>query len=376
MYHNAVLRVACGVALLLLRMPELCAVGPSSASTGASSASGSQYTPGACGAVRPRCSAHSDCGSPGCGYCWCFGTMPNNAKPNASVSCAHVADGTPMYGDAHRGYCDCAIPGPDGRYSGDCTGENNATLPRCGACSGLGARTWMPQGSRGGDLGCGGPPMPIEAEAAGRLQYLSIGDSVGTIIWYSGLNASLVDNSSNIYPYMPGINCGSTSEGANCIWEWLGADLERWDIISVNFGWHDTQETYSPQGIVKFKQQLANVTQVIMQTKAGRNKKLVWVSTNQLPDIPKCVQEGHARSAMIAELNQIAWEYLEPLGWTLVDLAAAGIAQCGPPSTWGMDKCPLANNQTDQTCNVHPTRAGGALYANLIANAVKKLAAE
>ena len=84
---------------------------------------------------------------------------------------------------------------------------------------------------------CGGPPIPIESDAKGRKQYLVIGDSVSGIYWMA-LNQTLT-NSSNVQAYAAPTNCGDSRNGAECIQEWVGADMMRWDIITYNFGMWD-----------------------------------------------------------------------------------------------------------------------------------------
>ena len=62
-----------------------------------------------------------------------------------------------------------------------------------------------------------------------------IGDSVSLKMW-GAVNATLLNSTTDIAPFHVPINGGPTSEGVHCISEWLGADLDRWDAISYNFG--------------------------------------------------------------------------------------------------------------------------------------------
>ena len=62
-----------------------------------------------------------------------------------------------------------------------------------------------------------------------------IGDSVSLKMW-NAVNNTLLNSTTDIAPFHVPINAGPTGEGVRCIAEWLGADPDRWDAITYNFG--------------------------------------------------------------------------------------------------------------------------------------------
>lgn len=147
---------------------------------------------------------------------------------------------------------------------------------------------------------CGGPPIPIEDYARGKAQYLMIGDSV-SLVYFAPVNDSL-SNSSNIQTYHPPINCGDTSRGQECIVEWLGADPDRWDVITYNFGMWNVGPSdcnlskradghYVDSGLDKYIAQLTNLTAVLQSTKAGRAGRVLFVNTSPTALVPECCDD-------------------------------------------------------------------------------------
>lgn len=159
------------------------------------------YVPGACGAVKKRCSTNADCPE-GCGLCWCFGLLTSLCHLVATylVSSANLTpvirilggcslpwtvdrpvEGCGVFIDLHhkqkRSVCQFRVDWEFSRLLGDAgstpnIGGPSALPPHCeqpyggdatrGFCSndtdsGQGAMCWEhPCGK------CGGPPIPIE----------------------------------------------------------------------------------------------------------------------------------------------------------------------------------------------------------------------
>jgi hypothetical protein len=63
---------------------------------------------------------------------------------------------------------------------------------------------------------------------------------------------------------------------------WIGSNLDRWDVISFNFGAWDTARQTSGAGgtpLPEYTQNLKNITEFLMTTKAGKTGKLIYVLT-------------------------------------------------------------------------------------------------
>jgi hypothetical protein len=259
---------------------------------------------------------------------------------------------------------------------------------------------------------CGGPPVPIEDYAKGKKQYLMIGDSV-SILYFEPVNATLT-NSTNIQAYHAPINCGPTRSGLSCITEWLGTAPDRWDAISYNFGmWNegptdcnltkDASGHYLDQSLDQYITQLTNITNVLMQTRAGKAGHVIWVNTNPTSLVPECCTDvspnksiapaqlgTHSCTKRIDVFNQAAKAMLAPMKPVvpIVDIYGWSVARCGSPYTWGYDcdiipqlnctsscgTCPdgtchdkkatcvsgqCTNCTNCDACQVHPTRFPG-----------------
>mmetsp|Transcript_10420 Transcript_10420/g.31358 ORF Transcript_10420/g.31358 Transcript_10420/m.31358 type:complete len:280 (+) Transcript_10420:71-910(+) len=195
--------------------------------------------------------------------------------------------------------------------------------------------------------------MSAPRYAAGRKQYLMIGDSVSGRYWMP-VNDSL-HNSSDIEPYHAPINCGPTGEGVECIQEWIGTDLDRWDIITYNFGmWNigaddcnltkNDSGAYLDPALEQYISDLANITEALLQTRAGRQKHVYFVTTNPTALVPECCSDPreqpgtvgtHSCTKRIAVFNQAAEALLTPMGVGLIDLYSWAVKRCGDPATWG-----------------------------------------
>lgn len=131
---------------------------------------------------------------------------------------------------------------------------------------------------------CGGPPTPPNSSLP---QYLAIGDSI-TYGQFKYLYSDLKDMAE---AHLVTRNVGPTGEGRKCIDIWVGEDLERWDVISYNFGAWDTARQPSGAGgtpLPTYVDNLRNITEILMKIKAGRNGKLIYVLTTPSANIKAC----------------------------------------------------------------------------------------
>jgi len=131
---------------------------------------------------------------------------------------------------------------------------------------------------------CGGPPFPALDWAKGKKQYLMIGDSVSLTMW-DAVNNTLLNSTHNIAPFHAPLNCGPTSSGVSCIAEWIGTDLDRWDVITYNFGmWNigpddctllkNKDGRYVDSALETYIWGLANITATLLKTRAGKTGKV------------------------------------------------------------------------------------------------------
>lgn len=280
------------------------------------------FVPGLCGTTKIPCTDDGACPS-GCGKCRCFNANgAGNPPPNCAMS----------YGGRTE--------------SGFCSNDTQSYAPS--------DQCWEhPCGV------CGGPPFPIQPYGAGKKQYLMIGDSV-SILTFGPLNETLL-NSTDVFPYHIPINGGDTAKGTSCIAEWIGADLNRWDAITYNFGmWNINQNScnltkwptgdYVDPGLQRYVAGLANITATLLQTKAAKNKALFFVNTNPTAWVPECCAmapprnggdggigplQTHSCTQRIDTFNQAAAAMLAPLEVEVIDIYGWSVARCGDPATWG-----------------------------------------
>jgi hypothetical protein len=202
-------------------------------------------------------------------------------------------------------------------------------------------------------------------------QHLLIGDSItdGQFPFVKTmLNATL---DSHLIP----INGGDTGEGQTCASVWA-QDLERWDIISYNFGaWDigssdcnltkDASGQYLDARLEEYISRLANITAQLKHTRAGRNGNLVFVLTTPSPDVPECCDDpkvspaGHFRAATGTHtcvkrtivFNEAARALLVQLGGIhILDLYAFVAQKCPTPYTYD---CSIQTMKKGDPCQVH-----------------------
>ena len=137
---------------------------------------------------------------------------------------------------------------------------------------------------------CGGPPNPPNTSLP---QYLAIGDS----ITYGQFPFIKADLEGTAEAHLVTRNAGPTGEGVKCVKVWVGSDLDRWDVISFNFGAWDTARQQSGAGgtsLPKYTDNLKNITDFLMTTKAGKKGKLIYVLTTPSANTKECCPANHS----------------------------------------------------------------------------------
>lgn len=146
---------------------------------------------------------------------------------------------------------------------------------------------------------CGGPPS---APNGSLPQYLAIGDS---ITW--GMFPHLKEDLASVADsHLVSKNAGPTGEGVQCVDVWVGEDLNRWDVISYNFGAWDTARQPSGAGgtpLTKYIDNLKNITDFLMKTKAGKMGRLVYVLTTPSANIKACCPANHSAGHDLGTLS-------------------------------------------------------------------------
>lgn len=298
------------------------------------------FIAGECGAVKQPCTSDADCPT-GCSQCRCF-----NAN-GASVGKTSTTECPLSYGGNIK--------------QGFCSNDTAVHLPDC----------WEhPCGQ------CGGPPFPIQEWAEGKKQYLMIGDSVSLKMW-NAVNNSLLNSTSNIAPFHIPINGGPTDKGVQCISEWLGTNLSRWDVITYNFGmWNIGPDDcslaqtkygrYIDSALETYIWGLANITATLTNTRAGKEGHVFFVNTNPTADVKECCTHWPhiGKSAYITEFhlgthscfqrtsiyNQAAAKLLRTYNVSIIDIYGWAVRRCGDPRGWnyGCDIIPQPNCTSPQ----------------------------
>ncbi len=205
-----------------------------------------------------------------------------------------------------------------------------------------------------------------------------IGDSVSLKMW-DAVNNSLLNSTTDVAPFHVPINAGPAGEGVRCIAEWLGADPDRWDVITYNFGmWNigpdDCNLTQSNYGryvdtaLETYIGGLANITATLIQTRAGKTGKVFFVNTNPTADVKECCTSSphepplakgmlgtHSCYQRTNIYNEAAAALVTPHNISVIDIYGWAVKRCGPPETWGYgcDIVPQPNcniPQPGQTC--------------------------
>ena len=139
---------------------------------------------------------------------------------------------------------------------------------------------------------CGGPPSPPNSSLP---QYLAIGDS----ITYGQFPFIKADLEGTCEAHLVTRNAGPTEEGVKCKEVWVGSDLDRWDVISFNFGAWDTARQTSGAGgtpLPEYAQNLKKITEFLVTTKAGKTGKLIYVLTTPSANTKECCPANHSCS--------------------------------------------------------------------------------
>ena len=79
-------------------------------------------------------------------------------------------------------------------------------------------------------------PGVYPAAEQGKTQYLVVGDSI-SMGYFPTLKTTLAATHQSVHA--PGNN-DNTNWGSRCIKGWLGPDPSRWDLITMNWGAHDS----------------------------------------------------------------------------------------------------------------------------------------
>lgn len=200
-------------------------------------------------------------------------------------------------------------------------------------------------------------------------QYLMIGDSITGGLW-PHINSSFYGTVDAVHDPR---NAGDSALGKQCVLDWVGKDLKRWDVISYNFGCWDTawnkgqKQTGVP--LDQYRWNLGNITEVLKLTGA----KLIYASTTPAPSIPDCCPNGihtlpktngtHPPSGglgvtdcpiVVDEYNAAAKEVVTKAGVQWLDLHGLVEQRCGKDYT----ECeiqPMGGGKpfNPHACNVH-----------------------
>ena len=183
------------------------------------------------------------------------------------------------------------------------------------------------------------------------------------------------------------INGGDTHEGVACASVWA-QDLERWDVVSFNFGAWDIGSTdcnatkdpttgqYKDEALRGYVSRLTNITAQLNRTRAARSGKLVYVLTTPAPQVPECCDDPaapasggsvprngtlgtHTCTKRTVVFNQAARELLEPMGVKILDLYSWVGKRC--PTPYGYN-CPIQTMKKGDPCQVHFDRPDGWRY--------------
>lgn len=124
-------------------------------------------------------------------------------------------------------------------------------------------------------------PGVYPAAEQGKTQYLVVGDSI-SMGYFPTLKTTLAATHQSVHA--PGNN-DNTNWGSRCIKGWLGPDPSRWDVITMNWGAHDSafpDNEHLPVPV--YTTLFANITAQLKQL--APKAKLFWVTTTPVPTDP------------------------------------------------------------------------------------------
>ena len=211
------------------------------------------------------------------------------------------------------------------------------------------------------DQDCGkGPAPPNKSHLP---QYLVIGDSIARGM-FPLLKIKLESIAeAHIIPGTP----ETAADGARCIKVWVGPNLDRWDVISFNFGLNDSIKT-TDKDIARYGLGIKNMTRYLMHTKAGRNGKLISILTTPTANTSCCpnttINTGlnhlndfpcpYTIKSYNSELSEVISYFSPPI--TIADLYSSVNLRCCYHHDCFFDSCNLYLNSS--TCPTNFTLQG------------------
>ena len=229
---------------------------------------------------------------------------------------------------------------------------------------------------------CGLEPAP--PNNSHLPQYLVIGDSTARGM-FPFLKTKLEDIAEpHIIPGTP----ETSKDGANCIKVWVGPNLDRWDVISFNFGLNDstkiTEHDYGP-GV-----NMGKIITHLMQTKAGKHRKLILILTIPTSNTSCCntttnnsmhlVHLGPADKLpcphTINSYNSLLYKVLQQFptdSITVDDLYAHINLYCCHHSDCYFDSCDIYQSSPNSTCSTNFTCDGWENIATSVSTTVKQV---
>lgn len=226
--------------------------------------------------------------------------------------------------------------------------------------------SWCSSPSPKADRTCSGPPdakdcgtLP-QANRTAKLQYAYWGDSVskGTFPIVSKLLGYEAFHPANNF----GGACGNVIKAHYCGDLWLnGADgvasARKWDLVTFNFGLHDTAHDAEFVDLEVYKRNLKEVAQQLQE----RAVRVFWISTTPVPNASALAMWSQGD---IPVYNAAAKEVMGKLNIPIVDLYSFVIEQCGGDEHYS--SCSGFQKQD----NVHFEKAGYMAMAQFIYDAV------
>ena len=223
---------------------------------------------------------------------------------------------------------------------------------------------------------CGKEPAP--PNNSHLPQYLVIGDSIarGMFPYLKRKLQGVVE--AHIISGKP----ETAADGARCIKVWVGPNLDRWDVISFNFGLQDSTKTRESD-IATYGINMNNITLYLTQTKAGKNGKLISVLTTPTANTSCCSNSTNTTNTgpnglpcpyTIKNYNDMIYKVMQYFhSITIEDLFSSVNLACCHHSECFFDYCDLYQSSNSSSCLTNFTREGWDRLANNVSTTVRKV---
>ena len=221
---------------------------------------------------------------------------------------------------------------------------------------------------------CGREPAP--PNNSHLPQYLAIGDSIarGMFPLLKAKLEGIVE--AHINPGTP----ETAADGARCIETWVGPKLDRWDVISFNFGLNDSVKTPTDSAIARYGLNIKDIAAYLMKTKAGKNGKLISILTIPTANTSCCPNTTISTGPMELpcpyniksynyEIRQVVTYFVPFI--TIEDLFSTVNLACCHHSDCFFDSCTLFLNSSG--CPTNFTLQGWDFLANNVSFTVREV---